>query len=220
MACGTGYGSHIISRTGAAFVVGVDISEEAIAFAQKNYEGDQIEFHRIDLVEAPNLKREFDVVISFETIEHIQEPKYLIETAYRMLKPNGKFVCSTPNKGKYSDLGVNNPYHISELYYHEFKTLFMEYFEIEKEYHQTENINYQRIISLKQEVDLLRSYYNRSITSTILKVLKWLLRLKKGSNNLGENIYFPRQSDFDIEEMLKFENYYSVFILEGIRKQK
>lgn len=39
----------------------------------------------------------FDVVFSKSVIEHLREPDYLIDEAYRVLKPGGVFICLTPS---------------------------------------------------------------------------------------------------------------------------
>ena len=47
-----------------------------------------------------------DLVISFETIEHLRDPGNLLAQIHKNLKPNGKLVLSTPN----------NPFHASVRY--------------------------------------------------------------------------------------------------------
>jgi ubiquinone/menaquinone biosynthesis C-methylase UbiE len=63
----------------------------------------------------PHLKglpdNNFDVVISFQLIEHIHDDKTLVDEVFRVLKPGGKFICTTPNK--LMSL-TRNPYHIRE----------------------------------------------------------------------------------------------------------
>jgi len=40
----------------------------------------------------------FDVIISFETIEHIQNLSLAVKEMYRVLKPNGKLIITCPNR--------------------------------------------------------------------------------------------------------------------------
>src|SRR4051812_38470215 len=74
VACGEGYGSHWMARR-AERVVGVDISEEAIAHARVRYPGRNLSFLQggVDLLPLEGVGL-FDVVTSFETIEHIEGP--------------------------------------------------------------------------------------------------------------------------------------------------
>jgi len=64
----------------------------------------------------------FDTYVSFETIEHLKRetiPVYLSE-ASRVLRPAGIFIVSTPNL-KTREGKIDNPYHISEMYYEQLK---------------------------------------------------------------------------------------------------
>ena len=123
VACGEGYGCHWMARR-AEMVVGVDVSEEAIVHAHVRYPGRNLSFLQggADLLPLEG-KELFDVVTSFETIEHIDIPmqeRFLLEIK-RVLKPNGSLLISTPNKYEYSDLPkYSNDFHIKEFYESEF----------------------------------------------------------------------------------------------------
>src|SRR5258708_23427285 len=69
--CGTGYGTMILAAAGARRVVGVDIADEALAVARGD-SGDAaaVEFVAGDLHALPFPDASFDLVVSFETIEH------------------------------------------------------------------------------------------------------------------------------------------------------
>jgi SAM-dependent methyltransferase len=123
VACGEGYGSHWLARR-AKSVVGVDISEEAIAHARLRYTGENLSFLQggADLLplEGEGL---FEVVTSFETIEHIDIPtqERFVGEIKRVLKPGGVLLISTPNKHEYSDVpNYSNDFHIKEFYEGEF----------------------------------------------------------------------------------------------------
>ena len=75
-ACGCGYGSHILSKK-ADHVVGIDINLEAVAHASSYWQGENIDFVADD---ATKHFGEFDVVVSFETIEHIKNPEPLLRS--------------------------------------------------------------------------------------------------------------------------------------------
>jgi len=126
VACGEGYGSYFLSTT-AKKVTGVDVSQETISYAASKYVKDNLEF-KTGLVSSIPTKEDsmFDVIVSFETIEHISgsdQVAFLAEVK-RLLKPNGVFVVSTPNKLIYSDLPkYKNEFHIKEFYIPEFKEL-------------------------------------------------------------------------------------------------
>lgn len=96
--CGDGYGSAYLAKV-AAEVIGIDYETNVILQAQNKYKASNLSFL---CMEATNLKfvdNSFDIVCSFQTIEHISEDKllqYLQETK-RVLKDSGKFYLSTLN---------------------------------------------------------------------------------------------------------------------------
>ena len=123
IACGEGYGAHLMAQT-AKTVVGVDISKEAIDFAKDHYPRSNLSFLQgsVENIPIAGVKK-FDVVVSFETIEHVNETaqkKFLCEVK-RLLKDTGVFIVSSPNKLFYSDIPkYKNEFHIKELYGPEF----------------------------------------------------------------------------------------------------
>lgn len=122
-ACGTGYGSALLAEN-ADEVFGVDISEEAIAYAKSNYAASNVNFSVANIEKLPFENDFFDVVVSFETIEHVdtqQQEKFLSEVK-RVLKDGGILVISTPNRDVYKSRGENH-FHVAELSLAEFKNL-------------------------------------------------------------------------------------------------
>jgi ubiquinone/menaquinone biosynthesis C-methylase UbiE len=123
VACGEGYGCHWLARR-AAMVVGVDNSAEAIVHARVRYPGRNLSFLHggADLLPIEGTEL-FDVVTSFETIEHIDivtQERFLLEIK-RVLKPDGSLLISTPNKHEYSEVpNYSNEFHIKEFYESEF----------------------------------------------------------------------------------------------------
>ena len=123
LACGEGYGSFLMSRT-ARSVTGVDISDEAVRHASENYKKSNLKFNRgsasaLDLPDAS-----FDVVVSFETIEHLAEQEEMITEIRRVLRPEGFLVISSPNRPVYSEeSGEHNEFHVKELDFDEFDEL-------------------------------------------------------------------------------------------------
>ena len=129
-ACGEGYGSYIISNF-ADTVFGIDISNEAIEYARAHYNNSNLEYFCASINNIPLNDNSVDVVVSFETIEHVNadlQKEFLAEIK-RVLKPNGILVISTPDKRVYSDMrNFNNIYHVNEMYKEEFKLFIENYF--------------------------------------------------------------------------------------------
>ncbi len=124
VACGEGYGSALMSRHAAA-VHGVDISTEAIAHGRNAYaDRSNLEFVEASCTQLPFEAAKFDVVVSFETIEHIHEQAAFLDEVRRVLKPEGVLILSCPNKAEYSDKrGFANEFHVKELYRPELEAL-------------------------------------------------------------------------------------------------
>ena len=120
IASGEGYGTHILAQS-AAHVTGVDISPEAVANATQKYAGDRIAFLQGSAATIPLPDAAVDVVVSFETLEHLSEQEDMLSEIRRVLRQDGLLVISTPNKPLYSRQGDN--FHVKELCREEFVAL-------------------------------------------------------------------------------------------------
>src|SRR3989338_7633286 len=114
IACGTGYGAKILADK-AQEVWGGDISEEAIKIAKEKYSGENIHFRVLDASELPFDNNSFDLVVSFETIEHIKDYKSYLFEIKRVLKQGGRLILSTPDKRITRRLGIENKFHLKEF---------------------------------------------------------------------------------------------------------
>ena len=133
LACGNGFGTMKLADAGAQLVIGGDVSEEALAYCRQKYQHqtkkDQFEFRKLDATQLEFEDAFFDLVVSFETIEHVRDYQQVINEFRRVLKPCGKLVLSTPNKKVSSPDGiVVNPYHVKEFDLSELSTLLAEHF--------------------------------------------------------------------------------------------
>ena len=128
-ACGEGYGSALLNESGAT-VKGVDISEQAIAHARQRYgSAPGIEFHVADCTSLPFEDNEFDRVVSFETLEHMEAHDELLAEFRRVLKPDGFLMLSSPDKAVYSEeQNSDNEFHVKELHRHELEDLIHRHF--------------------------------------------------------------------------------------------
>jgi ubiquinone/menaquinone biosynthesis C-methylase UbiE len=112
---GEGYGSHLLSQT-ATHVYGVDLAQACITHAASKYNSPKISFIQGSCTEIPLPDAMIDVVVSFETIEHLTEHDRMISEIKRVLKPEGLLIISSPEKQQYGKiLKGPNPYHAREL---------------------------------------------------------------------------------------------------------
>lgn len=118
--CGAGYGAARLWRAGARSVMGCDVAPEAAAHARAHY-GEAATFVVGDCQRAPFATGSFDLLVSFEALEHVPEPERFLDEARRLLGEEGLFFVSTPNKRTYTDESEaeKNPFHIKEYYYGE-----------------------------------------------------------------------------------------------------
>ncbi|MGA3085905.1 MAG: methyltransferase domain-containing protein [Thermodesulfobacteriota bacterium] len=128
IACGEGYGSSMLANW-AVKVIGVDISVESVKHARKRYKKENLEYMVGSCTDIPLPDASVDIVVSFETIEHHDQHMQMMKEVKRILRPTGILLISSPDKYHYSvKPGYMNPYHIKELYQHEFKQLLGTYF--------------------------------------------------------------------------------------------
>lgn len=118
-ACGTGYGTAMIKSFGAKKVIGIDISHEAISYAEKLHNADGITFLEASAASLPLQNNSIDIVVSFETIEHLTDTdrdRCLQELA-RVLKRDGVLLLSTPNRRITSPNSIKplNRFHVREF---------------------------------------------------------------------------------------------------------
>jgi len=108
-ACGVGYGTAMLRSSGRSVVVGVDMSLDACRHAQHEYGACVVSS---DVSALPFKNDTFDLAVSFETIEHIPAPEKLLGELFRICKPRGLLVLSTPNSLVYPK---GNPFHLLEF---------------------------------------------------------------------------------------------------------
>jgi SAM-dependent methyltransferase len=138
-ACGEGYGTALLGAV-AASAVGIDVDLATIAHARATYgDGQRIRFVATSCTGLPIPSAAFDVIVSFETIEHLsaeEQPDMLAEFA-RVLAPDGVLIISSPNKRLYSDAREYvNPYHLQELYRDDLARLIGKRFPAQRWFHQ------------------------------------------------------------------------------------
>jgi SAM-dependent methyltransferase len=99
VASGSGIGTHHLLRAGAKCCIGLDLSPESTQYASSNYPG--CNFAVCNAADLCLADRSVDLIVSFETIEHLPDPTAFLLQCKRVLRPNGLLLCSTPNWSTY-----------------------------------------------------------------------------------------------------------------------
>ncbi|MGK7876196.1 MAG: class I SAM-dependent methyltransferase [Xenococcaceae cyanobacterium] len=174
-ACGVGYGSAELAQV-AASVIGIDIDSEAISYGQKRYGCHNLTLQVADVTKTGFADAQFEVICSFETIEHLPDiPAYLREMT-RILEPGGTYIVSTPQVPK-TDHNPTNPYHTIEFSRIDFEVLLNKYFEdieiygqrrkqSELHYRITQFLDFTGLRSLLPKLGKLRESVNQTLKTT------------------------------------------------------
>lgn len=129
VACGEGYGSALVAPV-ARKVVGVDVSSEVVGHARARYGlWPNLEFREGDATNLSFGEEQFDLVLSFETLEHVEAQDALVGGLAAALASGGCALISSPDKATYTDAtGFQNEFHVRELYRDELVELLSRHF--------------------------------------------------------------------------------------------
>ncbi|MGG4034632.1 methyltransferase domain-containing protein [Paenibacillus cisolokensis] len=127
IACGEGYGSFALAeKWGASEVHAVDISVDAINKAKTNFKRNNITYSVLNAEVNSGYFEEnyFDLIVSFETIEHLKKPELYLENLKRWVKKNGIIIISCPNDSWYYNTpDKRNPFHERKYTFQQFVDL-------------------------------------------------------------------------------------------------
>jgi ubiquinone/menaquinone biosynthesis C-methylase UbiE len=115
LGCGARRGPAYLAEA-VSEVVGVDVSEEASAFCRKQWPAPRVRYVVGNATALPFEDRYFDVVVSFEVLEHVRDQALFLKEIRRVLKQGGVCILSTPNRLVMSPEGIfANPDHVREF---------------------------------------------------------------------------------------------------------
>ena len=119
--CGTGYGSALVAAT-ASWVIGVDCDPRAVAYAARRYRRRNLAFVPAAVAALPFHDQSFDLVVSFEVVEHLPTPRHhhdFFAEVTRVLRRDGLFIVSTSNREvtvpHQTSVGIHVDAHLTEM---------------------------------------------------------------------------------------------------------
>jgi len=141
VACGSGYGARLLAESGTTNVVGVDASEDAVAFGRRRFSHPRLAYLRADAERLPFREASFECAVCFETIEHASDRRALLSELARVLTPRAVLLLSTPNRRIASPWWPltrrpANPHHHYEYTRAGLRREVLPWFEIEEEWGQ------------------------------------------------------------------------------------
>jgi ubiquinone/menaquinone biosynthesis C-methylase UbiE len=202
LACGTGFGTEILARSGVESVVAADYSPDALK-TTRELNVPHTSVIRVDGTRLPFEEASFDSITSFETVEHIADYTTFVTELRRVLKPGGVMVMSTPNANYTRPVnGVPaNPYHVYEFTPDEFRELLSPSFSRVELYGQRVSAEY-RICPHWEKPDMLpKDAVSR------LKTILWKIQARLPAS-LREQIamtvsgrpFYPGENDYVFSE--------------------
>jgi O-antigen biosynthesis protein len=192
VACGEGYGSSFMADV-ARSVIGVDISEEAVQHASSTYTKSNLTFRQGSATALDFADAAFDIVVSFETIEHLAEQAQMLSEIRRVLRPDGVLVISSPNRPVYSEeSGEHNEFHVKELDFNQFDELLKAQF-MSIQYFGQRMLMGSVIQSLEGGQSLCRTWHDDGND------------LKPNAGNLAEPVYFVALCGANIASLPKID---------------
>lgn len=113
-------------------MIGVDISEEAIAFANTYYSNNRLSFIIADMATL-QFEDQFDFVVCLEGIEHVYKDAgiKMLYQFHKVLRDKGEIFLSCPIKETTPE---KNPYHLHSYSYDEITRLVTKMYTLESEY--------------------------------------------------------------------------------------
>lgn len=100
--CGGGLVCEALARLGAS-VTGADADTQAIAVAKAHAQESGLKI-QYEAKPAEEIKKQFDVVLALEIIEHVREPSAFVKSVSKLAKPDGLVIFSTLNRNPKSFL--------------------------------------------------------------------------------------------------------------------
>ena len=183
--CGEGYGPDFLAGY-AKEVVGIDYNKAIIEYARNKYHKSSLDFFVLDVADLNSLNRKFDVICSFQNIEHIQDAEKLLKDVANLLNDRGVFICSTCNM-KDASPGSNvpfNKFHVKEYLVDEFKSL------LKSQFRNVEMLGLKRGLKL----EIFRSLKKSGVFSFLPEELN---PVKRFFSRINDGHFFWTKKDLD-----------------------
>ena len=192
VACGSGFGLEMLTWFGAV-PVGIDYAADVLREVSVKVRDTPLVC--ADAAHLPLGTDSMQVVVSFETIEHVPDASALVRELRRVLKPGGRLILSTPNRafGPLERHTVNR-FHVREFTATELRAMLQDSFEHVELFGQRPTATYRYVPYLMFEAD----------TSPRALAWKVMLRLPFGLRNrlayaISGKPFYPADEDYSFD---------------------
>ena len=165
LASGTGIGTHFLLQSGAKKCIGLDLDLDAIRYATVHYS--DCAFAVCDGTRLCLPDGCVDLIVSFETIEHLSDMRAFFGECKRVLRNDGILLCSTPNRDITRWDAADNPFHVREMTIHEFLQLANQFFVECRLYGQCE-VNYPVHVMRRCFINLIAKVHLKQALKQLL----------------------------------------------------
>jgi glycosyltransferase involved in cell wall biosynthesis/ubiquinone/menaquinone biosynthesis C-methylase UbiE len=223
-ACGLGYGAHTLAKcSDAKSVLGIDGSEYAIRYAELNFaaNGSDMSFKEGWLPDAIHdiPDNSIDLITSFETLEHVKDPKALLAEFYRVLTPSGRIVLSVPNDWSDETGEDPNPFHFHVYTWAKILAETQAHFLVESAFVQTAD-QYKKH---KQWAVGTRQLYETPVDELVANdpECEWCLLVGMKSPLLGAEVPYT-ETTYDLYpqnpnwQVTRFDDYRNPWLVKGL----
>lgn len=211
-ACGTGYGSALFAEN-AQSVVGIDIAPDAVEFCEQNYQAENLHFQTMSVCNMQFPDEQFDIVVSFETFEHLhaEDQVIFLREIKRVLKENGILMISAPNVKVLRDVVEwehVNPYHLHEMEVPSMEHLLKRFFDKVELYSQCITQT-SLIVGETQKPERLEAFYSKSFQLFgEPEYVIFICGKEKICPEIPASTYIPFINQYYAEEYLPFTKSY------------
>jgi ubiquinone/menaquinone biosynthesis C-methylase UbiE len=212
LGCGAGYGSSLLTKSSS--YVGVDVSASSIESAMKTYGPFGAEFLVGDCSNLDIPSHSFDVIVCFEMLEHIDDPESVIREAKRLLKKDGIFISSTPDKVEYNRfLTEPNQYHLHEMTFEEYGQMLRRHFPnnnfMGQHYVQTSIIS---CLNSDQLSGTIYTTVNNDWLEPLGAPIYWIAMSSEGQLQMSTRSVLPNGQTRDVEgELVKVQKQLEIY---------
>ena len=207
--CGEGYGSSFLSEK-AGKIIGLDVDNDVVNYAQNKYAQENCQFACYDGQKIPYPDNSFDIVISFQVIEHIVDDENYISEITRVLKKGGALLMTTPNRAYRlkDDQKPWNKFHVREYHGQELKSLVAGFFsEVEllglRGNAEIQRIEQERVRSGISQFNRVPGFIKKMIPNFLIKIVK--PNKKRPADNRSQFDTYSLGDFYTISEKIKEE---------------